>query len=533
MRLSSFVLLVMLLTAEVFPQISPSVSNYFRYGTGERSLGTFKGDFRYSENLTDIRVGLPYNFSAGVRILYDTPPETGLEYRGIKRRFAEYNDGDLFVRLGDFSSIYGRGLALNLFEARGLGYDTWMDGLNIRYSRGMISGGLIYGDLDFKDSIEIARNEKHRIRGGNLEITPVKNLKIGGSFIYSESNFNLVGFSKEEKVLLPSVYANYRAGKLSFIFDAAYKESENITDKSRSSGTGVFASVTYSGDGIGITLDYKNYRYDERDPFGRNDITRSTRMLPFQNPPTAIKEHSYTLLTRAIHEVDFNDETGFQVEIFYSLDENTGLNFNGSLSSRHNSFSYDESIFAFRKEERYLSFLPSADKKFFPYYEVFGEIEHYFSESNYMKAAAGYRSKVFYDEFFGGKNNHEITSLVIPLQLNNTLSNFYSYEAEIQGERVYDNFNRGQEVFYNLLFTFINTVKSSLTLTLRYELTDNNHDLSGKKNWFTIEAGYRINQGNSAVISYGSERGGQICSNGVCRYIQPFEGFRVSLLSNF
>ena len=124
-------------------------------------------------------------------------------------------------------------------------------------------------------------------------------------------------------------------------------------------------------------MDYKNYFFDERDPFEKNDITRTTRMMPFQNPPIVMKEHSYTLLTRAIHEVDFNDETGLQLEIYKSLNENTDLNFNGSISSRHSFYKFDPNQFIFNKQERSTDFLPSFSEEYSPYWELFGEVVHY------------------------------------------------------------------------------------------------------------------------------------------------------------
>ena len=146
----------MILTQRLKAQaiLVPSVSNTLRYGNGERSLGIITDDFKYFENLTDVRIQLPENFTAGFRLLYDIPPEVGLEFKGIKRRFFEYDGSNLSARIGDFSQLYGRGLAINLFENRGLGYDTWMDGVKAKYKNEYFSINAIYGTLDFKDSID-------------------------------------------------------------------------------------------------------------------------------------------------------------------------------------------------------------------------------------------------------------------------------------------------------------------------------------------------------------------------------------------
>lgn len=529
------ILALLTVCTEIISQGFPlevSVSNNLRYGDGEKKLGIISNNFNYFENLTDARFNLPENFTAGFRLLYDTPPEIGLEYKGVKRRFFEYDGSNFSARIGNFSNLYGRGLALNLFENRGLSYDTWLDGLNVNYKNQFIRINGIYGTLDFKDSIEIARNEIHKIRGGNVEISPNKNFSLGVTYVYSKSRFILFGEEKPAEINLPSFYATASLSNFALSFDYAYKETKNTDDNKKSKGAAYYFALSYNEDGLGITLDYKNYFFDERDPFEKNDITRQTRMLHFQNPPIVMKEHSYTLLTRAIHEVDFNDETGLQLEILKTFGDRTEVNLNGSISSRHNFSKFDPGQFIFKKQERASDFVPSFSAEYSPYWELFAEAVHYFNESTHIKLALARRDKTFFDEFFDGMNNHIIKSTIIPVQFNHNLSSFYSIELQGKYEKVFDNFNFQQMYYNNFLFTLINTFDSRFTFTLRYEITSNRFDVSERKDWFTIESGIRISQGNIVVASYGRERGGQVCSNGVCRYIQPFEGFRFSLLTN-
>lgn len=526
-------LLVIVFTGiEICPQIIPSVSHTLRYGEGKRTLGIINQDFKYFENLTDVRVRLPVSLTAGFRLLYDTPPEIGLESKGLKRRFLEFDSKNIYARVGDFSQLYGRGLAVNLFENRGLGYDSWVDGVNAKYKNDYLSLDFIYGTLDFKDSIEIARRESHKLRGGSLEVFPLNNLSMGLTYVYSKSRFEFFGDNQAADINIPSFYLDFSFSDFNFLFDFALKETDNISTSKKSVGRGYYGALSYFGDGLGITLDYKNYSFDERDPFEKYDITRPTRMLPFQNAPIVIKEHSYTLLTRAIHEVDFNDETGFQLEILKNLGENTDLNFNASISSRHSYYKFDQNNFSFSKFKGSIDFLPSFSSEYSPYWEVFGEVVHYFDTHTYAKLALARREKTFYDEFFEGKNNHVMKSTIIPVQFNHSFSSFYSLDFQLEYENVFDNFNTQQESYNNYLITLINAFNSMATLTLRYELTNNRFDVSERRNWFTIESGIRIIQEVTVIASYGRERGGQVCSNGVCRYIQPFEGFRFSVIAS-
>ena len=527
----TFALLAVDLFGQDFPLV-PSISNTLRYGNGERTIGTITNDFKYFENLTDVRLNFPANFTAGFRLLYDVPPEVGYESKGIHRRFFEYDDSKFYGRIGDFSQLYGRGLALNLFENRGLGYDTWMDGVKTKFTNNYFSLSAVYGTLDFNDSITIARHELHKIRGGNLEFTLIRNLAIGLTYIYSKSSFKLFRETIPAEINMPSFYLNFSFSDFSFLMDYAYKETKLENENKKSFGAGYYGALSYSIAGLGITIDYKNYFFDERDPFEKNDFTRPSRMLPFQNAPIVMKEHSYTLLTRSIHEVDFNDETGLQLEVLSLIGESTELNFNASVASRHAFYKYNSRLFSFDKQKRNTDFLPSFSNEYSPYWELFGEVVHYFNEATYAKLAIARRDKTFYDEFFEGRNSHVIKSTILPIQLNHTLNNYYAVEFQGEFEKVFDNYNEKQKHFSNFLFTLINTFNSQFTLTARYEFTNNKFEVSGKQDWFTIESGLRITQGNTLIASYGKERGGQVCSNGVCRYIQPFEGFRFSLITN-
>ena len=516
--------------------VVPSVSNLFRYGNGERILGSLKISQTYFENLTDARISLPENFVLGFRLLYDDPPEIGETFKGISRRYIEYNNSGVYIRAGNSSTLFGRGLALNLFENRGLAYDTWMDGIKFKFSNDFFNSTILGGTINFRDSITFARNEIYKIRGGNVELNPFSELLIGGSYIYSEGflpqgPLNSEVPAKNIKAEIPEAYLSIDFTDFSLYLDLSHKWTNVLTDHYTSSGSGVYGAVSYFGNGYGITLDYKNYSFDILDPYGRTDASRPTRMLPFQNPPIVQKEYSYTLLTRPLHEVDFNDEVGFQVDAFYSLSDKTTINFNSSLSSRHHGYSLNSDGYTFTHIKRVADFLPSTKKELFPYFEIFIEGEHYYSSSSLFKLAFALRQETFFNEFSADKSSIVTTSVVAPAQIQNTFSSDFSLKVQSEQEWVRETFNTIISNYFNQLITLIGSFYSKLTATIRYEYTTSNNEVSGKKNWLIGELGYRLENSHIITISYGNERGGQVCSNGVCKYMQPFEGLRVSFLS--
>ncbi len=313
--------------------------------------------------------------------------------------------------------------------------------------------------------------------------------------------------------------------------DWSHKWTNVITDNYTSTGSGLYGAFSYFGDGYGIALDYKNYAFDILDPYDRTNAIRPTRMLPFQNPPIVQKEYSYTLLTRPLHEVDFNDEVGFQVDAFCSISDNTTINFNSSLSSKHDSYSLNQDGFTFTKIKRSANFLPSTQKELFPYYEIFLEGEHYYASSSLIKAAFALRQETFFNEFSPDKSSIITTSIVVPVQIQNTFSEDFSLKVESEQEWVRENFNSINNHYFNQLITLIGSFYSKLTATIRYEYTTSKSEVSEKKNWLIGELGYRLEDSHTITVSYGNERGGQVCSNGICKYIQPFEGLRITILS--
>ena len=52
--------------------------------------------------------------------------------------------------------------------------------------------------------------------------------------------------------------------------------------------------------------------------------------------------------------------------------------------------------------------------------------------------------------------------------------------------------------------------------------------------WVALEVMININNNTRLDLMYGTLRGGIICSNGICRYVEPFDdGFKLTMTSVF
>lgn len=534
--------------AQIKLNVDAAVSNLLRYGNGYEYTGDIKLPKEYFENLTDARLNVN-GVIFGMRYEISDPIEYGLNFKGVRKRYIEYeHEAGVSLRAGDFWEIISRGLSLNVFEDRPLGYDTGIDGIRTFYKHTFgkknpvkIKAQLLGGDINYSDYITPERIEKYKIRSAYAEVSPVKPLTLGLNYVYSigdlpEDNVNTVVHTD-----LPEINLNLNLSEVQFYAAYSHKSSrvapnEIYPEPLTGLGDGFYSSLSYSKNKIGVTLDYKNYRYDITLPDNRSN-TRPTRMLPYQNPPTAQKEQTSTLISRNPHVVDFNDEVGGQVDIVYSPNDKLSFNLNGSIASRHYQYIDTDTTtgLAYERVERSGSFLPSLDDPFSPFWEIYLEGEYYASDKVYTKAAFARQNGTQYNQVFP-ENSEKIFTTTIPLEIKYSFNDEYTFTFIGEQQWVHNSFRASRESdknFTNQFLSFTLSRSPNLNFTVNTESTNDDEEPTGKKFWWITEFSYKINQSNTVLVSYGSERGGLRCANGICRFVQPFEGFRAAVQSSF
>lgn len=522
-----------------------SVSNVLRYGNGYEYSGSSKSAKEYFENLTDAQLNVN-GVTFGIRLEVSDPIEYGLNFKGVRKRYVEYeHESGISLRAGDFWEILSRGLSLNVFEDRPLGYDTGIDGIRIAYEKKFgkknpvrFKSQILGGDINYSDYITPERIEKYKIRNVYSEVSPVKSLTLGLGYLYSTGELPEEEINTLVKTDLPEININYNLPDFQFYAAYSHKSSlvspnEIYPDPMTAKGDGLYSSLSYSFSKVGLTLDYKNYRYDITLPDNRSN-TRPTRMLPYQNPPTAQKEHTSTLITRNPHVVDFNDEVGGQIDIVYSPNDKLSFNFNGSIASRH--YQYEDTdtttAFSYKRIDRGNSFIPSMDDPFSPFWEIFTEGEYYASDKVYLKGAFARQSSLVYNQI-NPFSSERISTTTIPVEIKYSLSpeNTLTFIGEQQWAN--NSIRIGEKSYMNQYLSLTFSRSPDINLSFNTEFTNDNEEPTGKKFWWLTEASYKINPSNTVLVSYGSERGGLRCANGICRFVKPFEGFRLSVQSSF
>ena len=513
--------------ASALAQAQYSVSNYMRYGNGEQ----ISKPFEFIENQLNARLFWD-DFTIGFEYIYDNPPEFGPRYNGIRKRYVEWAKHGLELRAGDFYTLYGKGLVMNLFEDRGLKYDTRLDGVRGTYRNDWATGIFSLGKMRYNDLLNSERIEVYDVTSGHVELQPFSFMRFGGSMAGITGELPTSFGMDLVKSEMPEAMLSLRGYGFDAFAQYAWKNSnvsrpqaDGTFNNMTSTGNAFYGALSYTSDiGLGVTFDYKDYRYDVVGEELR-DRNRPTRMLPMANPPIVHKEHYFTLLSRNPHVVDFNDEIGMQLDLFYALSPSVTVNLNGSMASRHEGFITTNGLRV--KYERESSLLPSMDEQFSPFYEGYAEVEWYYNDDSYLRIAFNHR----YDAPYEFNDSHVLSSTTFPIRVEQVLSDEYSVGVNLEQQLFHDSGNKGHEDFYNQFVSLTLARASQWSATLRMEYTTDPNDPSGEQFWRAVEVSYRLGNEHSLSASYGSERGGLICTNGVCRIVQPFDGLRFSLLS--
>ena len=530
--------------AQINLNVEAAVSNLLRYGNGYQYTGTIKNPKEYFENLTDARLKIN-GVTFGFRNEISDSIEYGVNFVGISKRFVEYDhESGISLRAGDFWEAISLGMSLNTFEDRALAYDTGIDGVRIGYENTFkfknplqVKAQIIGGNINYRDYLDPYRVENYKLRNAYLRVSPLKPLTMGLNYVHSNGILPEEGFLTYVNSDVSEGYFNIDYKSLQFYTSYAYKSSvispNEIYNASTANGDGLYSALSYTFGNLGMTLEYKNYRFDITLPDNRSN-TRPSRMLPYQNPPTAQKENNSVLTSRNPHVVDFNDEVGGQIDFVYVPNDKLSFNLSGSIASKHYQYTDIDtsSVISYERVDRGDSWLPDMNNAFSPFWELYLEAEDYATDKIYGKLALALQQNVLYNQINPG-SSEIIKTTTIPLEFRYSFTDVYSLTFINETQWANNSINIGDKNFMNQYNSLTFSSSPSLVLTVTSEFTNNDDEPTGKSSWFTGEISYKLNQSNTFGVSYGSERGGLKCTNGICRFVQPFEGFRVLISTQY
>ena len=531
-------------------QVEYSNNLNIRYGEGDNN-------YTYEEIYfnTGIILNRPDDrFEALFSLELSDPPEIGLKEEGIREFLLGYYNKNLSIELGDFYQTWGRGLILNQTDYQHLDFNTSATGLSVGYEKDYISLNVIAGETNPRKSTTFLGDYDPRVPNYILKQT------LYGSDLSIESPESTMGlsilFTEEEEAPISCVIGGIRFEKpydngdffLSFISKRSKLDtvdSGSETDK----GNGLYFSNTNYIKDWALTSNYRRYRIDVKDPSMRDNILSNYgQALDVQRSPTGYYQHRFKLLSRNSKQVNLNDEIGLELELIGPIDENRTLlvNYTKSSSTKgwHNEFGYWEPEPLTTTNGNSNSLFPSSDKDSYPFDEIFIELNGY-NKAHTLFYRVGF--DYFSDTFAVLANSNTSESfevnkaITFPFMVNVILNDLWSIEVQLELQRA----KKGFEVTTNDESSFVSLLSEKYqdniflgftvnhapwSITVATESTNSDESLSNfdSNTWNSVALTYRIKSDNILEVFYGSIRGGLDCTNGVCRYIQPFEnGLRI------
>lgn len=428
-------------------------------------------------------IGYNYkNFSAGVTLEQYYTRFEERNYTKITQYSLKYNSDVLDVSLGNFNETLGRGILLRSFEIPGA----------ILEDQGFRSRNYFYRDVQGISAKLKLKNFTTKVIWGkplnnvfppNQEeaIRRIDEIKT----IYSDYTFkkqtlgasllalnNDKGDSKYTMFTLSGVISP----KINY-----YAEFAN--DIENSGNHAYYGNINFIFGNLGITAEVKDYN---------NFLLGSG----FNEVPALIKEHTYKVLNRSTHVVQPFNESGYQVEAYYTFADNSVLTFNNALSKND-----------FDKEYIY---------------------QEYFLEYDFTTAKE-HNVKVFIDyaeDPFKQQSNRMSAGSYIDWKVSEKSSFKTEYEFQY--------FNRGEETVQNQVLNLGYAYTSKWIFSIITELS-NDSFLTDKswKTWFGSNLKYQINNGNSLQLFAGQRRGGPACNAGICYEVLDYEGVELRWTTRF
>ncbi|MGY8751997.1 MAG: DUF6029 family protein [Fidelibacterota bacterium] len=553
--------------------LSTLISQLNISGQTQLGLGKSKNSFDYTEH----RLGLNLDWNqwnGWLEFEYAKPPELGRKFIGLRKFRLEYLNKNVTVKVGDIYEYWGRGLILNMIDDQSIDLDNG------------IKGGLFnWSDDSFGFEVLAGKQNIWRVSNQVPNFNDrVPNYKINNSIYGGRTMLSLEKLSGSlqllnivEDHLDPTLNTNKNINHQLMGFDINY--FGNFFDlgidyvKKDNNSYGIFSIVNLYIGSWAIGFAYKNYNFSKRSPFSRWDfVNNTTGATILQQMPTAFNEHSTTLLGKITHIMDYNDNLGFNLSLTKSIFNDALFSMNYSSSSRHSEWAIDESFNW--KQYRSVKALPSNNALFNPFKEFIVEVngQLFKNRLNYVTAIAVTQDvlDVFLNNYNLGDHTYSYESLEavsFPNQFTYSLTDKYSIDIRYEYQEIkkgvqqrvasstsdifISNYLKDKQINRFISLGLARSPKWSINLAFDYSNTDERIVIDSKRDqnaienifnglwdtsltWASLAFSYNINSNNRVSFTYGSLRGGVHCSNGVCRYIQPFEnGLKVSLISAF
>ncbi|MDR8390141.1 DUF6029 family protein [Aliifodinibius sp. S!AR15-10] len=443
------------------------------------------------------------NLSLYGRTEYFLTPFRERNYFSLTQKRLQYEDEQFNIRIGNFYETIGRGLLLRSYEIPGSVFEDSF--YRTRYAFNRDIEGLSFGfSNDFVEATVIRGRPLFNPLPPNIEPDSLRrpelieaveshfflsdDISIGGAFMRLHED-GQTDYSEYGSLMLNSELPL----NLQLTSEYAFATDTDLFAFNQKGSYGFYAGLNYFYDTFGASLEYKNYN-------------RFTLGSGFNNPPSLIKEHTYPVLNRSTHVLSTADESGIQLEVFYTFAGGHTITANYTTAKNEvvNRFDYKE----------------------------------YFIEGNYnvndlltLKSFLDYAN----DELKGEQDRVSAGFI-----LDKIFDYTWSLTLDLQFQRFDRPFNpnTSENYYASLAVNYIPdlTVSAVFEASTDPNLTDDPRTLPTEtaiRTWMGGNVRYKINSVHTLDIFAGKRRGGPACTSGICYEILDFEGVEVRFSTRF
>jgi len=438
----------------------------------------FKDRFDADYIWGDFRFGVRFEMDEEARI--DT-----LLFSGISKRFCQYKRDFLTLTVGNYYATFGRGLILREFAEEELYFDRDFDGVRLLGSFPLTDFTFLVGrPLD-----PATRKRENLLYGLDFKGRLQNLLTLGTSYVRSDATNTPTdpSFGLPVEELLGFNWSFDYKG-LNFYGEAArrytwgeYEVGSGWVGKENVKGRGIYLTTNLALYGLGLALEYKNFQnLDSR----------------FNSPPTC--NRTGKPLNNG------KDERGFQAE------------FNASPLN-------------------YLTILTSYSEVTSPRYnqslkDGYGEFQLRSGENWLFEGAILNTEERGWEAAILKKREKGLSG-----DLSYSLNEFSSLSLSTEYKRVSTDYVNRSGFLYHLgkvILSYSYAPKIILSFSME-KASRKVPEYAWEDLWILGEITFRLSEKHEFQLREGHERGGIVCSGGVCRYEPPFKGLRASFVSRF
>ena len=456
--------------------LGPSISSWSQPGPGTLSLANrwvSTRDTNKNQNSVDNWLDADYRYGdwrGGLRFEVHDPLGAGPDDR-LSQRYLEFTRPGIKIRAGTFYERFGRGLVFHSFEIRSqtvdgiereLALDRNIDGANLELQLERLDLTAIVGN----PPAGTGGGRGEPLGGAEVRYHLHDSLVVGGSFLRAQS-LDFRGDRLHEDIAAMTL--DLTTPRVDLYVETATKQSSR--DLASPDGNAVYVNINYYADSFGISSEFKRYDDFETD---------------FNNPPALVKTHSFALLNRKSHSLFADDEMGFQMEAYGTLERWGELTLHASGA--------DNLDHAVRRKFR----------------EYFVDLKNDWNSSLRSHLLLDYAQ----DRPVGDKDRWTaVAESEYRLDLRSSLlGNFQLQQV--------NNENRGSYTAYLGLATYSRS--PWVSVSLQHEWTDDPG--AARKRWTSGTLSLTPDPRNTLLLTIGSQPAGLVCSGGICTLVPEFRG---------